>query len=200
MHMHVGAHTHAHTQTQAQTQTQTQTQTLTLALTLTPALALTLTLTRTQTQTQTQRQRQRHRHTQTHVQVSNPSFETLCFFTHVLTTKRMHITLLQVHRLASQSASRSIHRRLRWQQNCGFRAAACLQQSISYHLESLATGVTHTREGVVIKSVFIHGKAALLVSHPSSFLELDSGLARTKSLLTTLQVNLASDFASETTQ
>ena len=31
----------------------------------------------------------------------------------------------QVHRLASQSASRNVHSCLRWQQNCGFPAAPC---------------------------------------------------------------------------
>ena len=39
------------------------------------------------------------------------------------TIHKMRSTLLQVHRLASQSASRCIHSRLRWQQNCGLPAA-----------------------------------------------------------------------------
>ena len=50
-------------------------------------------------------------------------------------------TLLQVHRLASQSASRSIHSRLRWQQNCGLPAAPCFLCT----LKPLVTGFyTHT--------------------------------------------------------
>ena len=54
-------------------------------------------------------------------------------------------TVLQVHRLASQSASRSIHSRLRWQQNCGLPAAPCFLMSAEVTLKPLVTGCyTHT--------------------------------------------------------
>ena len=48
----------------------------------------------------------------------------------IATIHKMRSTLLQVHRLASQSASRSIHSRLRWQQNCGLPAAPCSQNKL----------------------------------------------------------------------
>ena len=51
----------------------------------------------------------------------------------IATIHKMRSTLLQVHRLASQSASRSIHSRLRWQQNCGLPAAPCLNKLKSAH-------------------------------------------------------------------
>ena len=48
----------------------------------------------------------------------------------IATIHKMRSTLLQVHRLASQSASWSIHSRLRWQQNCGLPAAPCSQNKL----------------------------------------------------------------------
>ena len=61
---------------------------------------------------------------------------------------------LQVQRLASQSASRSIHSCLRWQQNCGLPAAPCLvfdsRRFPALLNNSFETGVdTHTHQAAI---------------------------------------------------
>ena len=71
-------------------------------------------------------------------------------------TKQSFITswYVQVHRLTSQSASRSIHSCLRWQQNCELPAAPCydhlwtidlkIQNHEKTNISSLEQSVTHT--------------------------------------------------------